>query len=79
MTDAQLDRYLRSVGKECFVEYFEVFSDRHLRNIDIAERIQRERPCYTLNSCNTRTSKARSIINAGCAKDALVLVANSKH
>ena len=79
MTDPQLDRNLRSVGKECFVTYFEAFSDRHLKNIDVAERIQRERPCYTWKSCNSRTGHARGIINAGRAKDALILVANSNH
>ena len=79
MTDEQLDRNLRSVGKECFVTYFEIFSDRQLENIDIAERIQRERSCYTWKSCNSRTSHARVIINAGRAKDALILVADSKH
>ena len=79
MVDEQLKELLGKVGMNCFVTYFEVFSDQHLRNIDVAERIQREPPRYTLNSCNTRTSKARSIINAGRAKDALTLVANSKH
>ena len=78
MTDEQLDRNLRSVGKECFVTYYEAFSDRQLENIDIAERIQRERH-YTWKACNSRTSHARGIINAGRAKDALILVANSKH
>ena len=78
MTDAQLDRYLRSVGKECFVTYFEVFNDRHLENRDIAEKIYKERG-YTWNACNSRTGHARMIINAGRAKDALMLVANSKH
>ena len=67
MTDAQLDRYLRSVGKECFVEYFEVFNDRHLDNRDIAERIHKE--CgYTWKACNSRTGHARGIINAGARK-----------
>ncbi len=78
MTDEQLDRNLQSVGKECFVTYFEIFSDRQLENRDIAERIYKERG-YTWKSCNSRTGHARGIINAGRAKDALTLVANSKH
>ena len=76
MNDTQLDRNLRSVGKECFVTYFEKFSDRMLSNQEIAERIQEERG-YTWKACQSRTSHARSIIREGRARDALEIIRDS--
>ena len=76
MDDFQLDRNLRSVGKECFVAYFEKFCDENLSNEDIVALIEEERG-YSLNTCRSRTGGARGIIKSGRAKDALEIVKDS--
>ena len=77
MNDEQLGRNLVSIGKECFVTYFEQFNDAQLTNRDIAEQIQEDRG-YSWKSCLSRTSHARSIIRAGRTKDALEDVRDSE-
>ncbi len=77
MNEQQLVRTLNSVGKRCFVTWFRQFCDPSLSNEDIAAQIQ-EAERYTAKACRTRTSHARSIINAGRGRDALTIVANSK-
>ena len=76
MDDRQLERNLRSVGKECFVAYFDQFKNQQLSNQDIASLIQ-EKQGYTWKSCLSRTSHARSIIRKGRAKDALENIRDS--
>lgn len=76
MDDYQLDRNLRSVGKECFVAYFEKFCDENLSNQDIVALLEEERD-YSLNTCRSRTATARGIIRSGRAKDALEIVKDS--
>lgn len=75
--DQKLDSYLKSVGMECFVTYFSKFADMFARNVDVAEILRRERS-YTVKSCNSRVSKARAIIRAGHAKDALRRISQSQ-
>ena len=77
MDDYQLDRNLRSVGKECFVAYFEKFCDESLDNQAVAALIQKERG-YTWKACMSRTSHAKSIIRTGRAKDALEIIKDSE-
>ena len=76
MNDQQLDRNLRSVGREVFVAYFTEFCDRSRSNEDVAAQIEEERG-YTDKSCRSRTSHARSIIGAGRTTDALGMVSCS--
>ena len=76
MNDQQLDRNLQSVGREIFVAYFAEFCDQSRSSEDVAIQIEEERG-YTGKSCRSRTSHARSIIRAGRATDALVLVSHS--
>ena len=64
MNDQQLDRNLRSIGREVFVTYFKVFCDRSRSHEDIAAQIEEERG-YTAKSSRSRTGHARSIIGAG--------------
>lgn len=78
MNDQQLDRNLRSVGKECFVTFFNEFYDSSLSNEDVAIQIKEERGHYTDKSCRSRTSNARSIIRAGRALDALDVIRSSE-
>ena len=77
MEDWQLERYLNSVGKRCFVAYFDRFSDCSLSNRDIAE-ILREDMGYTWKACNSRTGHARMILRSGRAIDALEIVCESR-
>ena len=73
MNDYQLDRNLRSIGKECFVSFFEQFCDSSLSTADVAAQIK-ERRRYADKACLSRTSHARSIIKSGRAIDALEMV-----
>ena len=77
MNDHQLDRHLQSIGKECFVAYFNQFSNPQLTNQEIAASMEKERG-YTWKACQSRTSGARSIIKAGRAKDALEMIRDSE-
>lgn len=76
MEDWKLARYVNSVGKECFVTYFNWFSDWSLSNQEIAQILREERG-YTWNACNSRISTSRSIIKAGRAIDALDIISGS--
>ena len=78
MNDQQLDRNLKSIGKECFVTFFKYFADSSLSNQYIAKRLKTERG-YTDHACQSRTGHARSIIKAGRAKDALINISQSKN
>jgi hypothetical protein len=76
MDQQQLDRYLRSVGKECFVKYFEYFRNPKYSNSDLtAMLIQKEG--YTDSASRTRVSNSRSIINEGKAEEALNMIIES--
>ena len=76
MNDAQLIRALQSIGKECFVTYFQKFADPSLTNEYLRDMLHQQRG-YRPSGCSTRVSRARAIIKAGRAKDALLEVANS--
>ena len=75
MNDTQLYRHINSVGKRCFVEYFEYFADESIfRNVLIELMYSKEK----WSTCGNRISTARSIIRAGRAKDALLIIADAK-
>ena len=76
MDDKKLTAALNATGKECFVSYFKYFKDSSLSNDEIARMIERDRG-YTYNSCNSRTSKARTIIKNSRAKDALQIIVDA--
>ena len=68
MDDAQLDRFLRSMGKGCFRDYYHEFVQ--LPRPDMV-RLLMEEQGYTENSAGN------SIIRAGRAEDALRLCADA--
>ncbi len=78
MDDRQLQRNLQSVGMACFVKYFGEFANNALPNRAVAE-ILLEREGYTEKSCRSRVSHARSIIKAGRAADALLMIAGASN
>lgn len=77
MNDVQLERNLRSIGKECFVTYFWRFHNLSVPNQEVALQLQEERG-HTWNACQSRTSTARSIIGAGRAKHAMMSISESE-
>ena len=77
MQRERLVRYLNSVGKKCFVKYFELFNDENIPNHEIAGKILDENE-YTGKSCNSRTGHARMIIREGGAEEALRIIAESR-
>ncbi len=77
MTDIQLKNAIKSVGKECFVKYYDKFADFSQSNQDLIEILMMNEK-YTKNACATRVSKSRSIINAGRAKDVLIEITQSE-
>ena len=76
MTDHQLQRNLRSMGMACFVKYYAEFSNQSLPNQAVIKTLL-ERESYTPGSCANRVSRARRIIQAGRAHDALLLIATA--
>lgn len=76
MNDQELNRMLGRIGKACFVTYFREFDNSSLPNKDVIEILMHDEG-YTKNSCQTRTSGARKIIEAGRAKDALMDISAS--
>lgn len=76
MNNQELARNLQSVGMECFVTYYGLFSNFSVPNEEVAAQIQEDRN-YTSKSCNSRTSHARNIVRSGQGDDALRLVINS--
>lgn len=76
MQKERLVRYLNSVGKECFVKYFELFKNNNIPNHEIAEKIFIENG-YTEKACNSRTGHARMIIREGGAEEALKIISES--
>ncbi len=77
MQRERLIRYLKSVGKACFVKYFELFNDDSIQNHEIAQTIKEE-DCYTDKACNSRTGHARMIIREGGAEEALRIIVESR-
>ncbi len=65
--DAKL---IQSVGKGCFVKYFEDFRDETNSTTDLIELLMQEED-YTEKACRTRISKSRKIINSGYAREVL--------
>jgi len=70
MDDNQLDRSLRSIGKKCFVDYYDKFSDSRLSNADLIELLMKNEG-YKESGCKTRVSQSRRIIKSGMSINAL--------
>ncbi len=70
MDDKQLDRSLRSIGKKCFVDYYDKFCDSRLSNSDLIELLMKKEG-YEESGCKTRVTQSRRIIKAGKSINAL--------
>ena len=76
MNQEQLVRSLRSVGMECFVKYFDRFSNLDVEVADIVEVLVEDEG-YREPACRTRISNARKIFQAEKSVDAFQLILNS--
>lgn len=77
MNDSQLKRCIQSVGKSCFVLYFEQFANPHISNEDLIDRLVRDEQ-YMESGARTRVFQSRRIIRAGRAIDVLRSIASSE-
>lgn len=77
MNDTQLDRSISSIGKSCFVEYFEMFSNKAISNEDAVDMVMKNEN-YEESGAKTRVSQSRHTISSGRAKDALIIIATSQ-
>lgn len=76
MNEKQLKRCIQSIGKACFVQYFQEFSDPNLSREDLIEMLMAKEG-YEETGSTTRVTQSRRIISAGRADDALEIIANS--
>ncbi|USD64113.1 hypothetical protein [Vibrio sp. SCSIO 43136] len=76
MDDKQLDRSLRSIGKECFVKYYELFRDHNWSKEDLIEHLVALEG-YQESGCITRISQSRRIFKDNREHDALDIVISS--
>ena len=78
VNEQQLNRYLRSVGKECFVTFFGELCDLELLNETVARYIAEDWGRDYSAALTRRVYPARKIIEAGRARDALVICSQSR-
>lgn len=72
MNKELLEKRLKSIGKEIFVEYFEEFRDTTIRTQDLANKLLKENQRATsFDAQKTRISNARKIFELKMEKVAL--------
>lgn len=72
-----IEQLLRSIGKTCFVKYYEIFAG-DLTNKEVIE-ILKISENYEVTGCRTRVNCARIIINGNQSIAALQLVIDSRN
>ena len=81
MDSTKLNRILQSIGKGCFIEYFDKFNNPSYSNQELVDLLMREKG-YTENGSRTRVSQSRRIIRENAVRDALnniILSGNTPH
>jgi probable addiction module antidote protein len=78
MDEAKVNRDLAIIGKQAFVSYFELLADFNLPDNEIAEVIASDLGCTYDNAMSWRVKPARTLIRAGQAKTALLIISQSK-
>ena len=71
-----VDDYLRSVGKKCFIDNYEIFQDLSLDRQFLINKFKKEN--LSLASCDTKASDGRQIFLKNLEIDALKNILNSK-
>ncbi len=77
MDQEQLKRTLNSVGKSCFVKYFNEFKNPAYSNQELVYLLHRNEG-YEKTACNTRVTKSRKIFREGMEKEALEIIISSQ-
>ena len=75
MSNALMERLLRSVGQRVFVTYYRDFANPALSAADVADMLAVEG--FTEKACRSRATHARRIFAEGLEKQALELIASS--
>lgn len=72
-----IEQLLRSIGKTCFVKYYEIFAGDLTKQevIDILKTSEK----YKVTGCRTRVNCARRIIRGNQSIAALQVVVDSRH
>jgi len=76
MDQKQIERSLNSIGKTCFVKYFEYFNNPNYSHQELVD-ILISSEGHTKSACSTKVSKSRKIINEGKTIEALNLIIDS--
>ncbi|WP_075619821.1 hypothetical protein [Paenisporosarcina indica] len=72
MNQELLEKKLRSIGKEIFVEYFEEFRDLNVDREELAKKLLKDNPkAISLDAQKTRISNARKIFELKMEIEAL--------
>ena len=77
MGESLLQSYLRRVGYKTFIEYFEQYVNPQCTTKDIRDMFIQSGK-YTLNSCNTKASTGKTIVNKKLVKEALEIIAHAE-
>ncbi|MBI9050773.1 MAG: hypothetical protein JEZ00_15230 [Anaerolineaceae bacterium] len=76
MDEKQLIKAIQSIGKGCFVKYYDYFKDRSLSDINIIE-LMMQKEGYEESGCKIRVYYSRKIINSGYGPKILSEIAQS--
>ena len=76
--EARVERYLALIGKVSFVTFFELLSDFDLPDSEVAEYMAGELGRTVESAMSWRVKPARTLIRAGQAKTALLIIGQSK-
>lgn len=74
MKNAELERWLASIGKSTFVKYYDQFRNLRVSDQEMVDRLPQE---YTLKSRRTRVSNARRIFRERLEIEALNVIVGS--
>ena len=77
MDEAKVNRDLALIGKQSFVNFFELLADFDLPDSEIADYIAGELGCTVENAMSWRVKPARTLIRAGQGKTALLIISQS--
>ena len=77
MDEAKVNRDLALIGKQSFVNFFELLADFDLPDSEVADYIASELGCTVENALSWRVKPARTLIRAGQAKTALLIIGGS--
>ena len=71
-----VDDYLRSVGKKCFIDYYELFQDFNIDRQSLINELKKEN--LSPASCNTKASDGRQIFIKNLEVEALQNIIHSR-